>query len=205
MPMKMKHLLVALALLLAPPAFSQTLTFTVETTSSGGAAVVPKLTWATTPAATSCTATAVPVSADWTGTKAAAGTATLPSINATNSYTLVCNWPGDLFATLNWTKPTTNTDGSAYTNPGGFRVQYGRTSANLDQSVYLQDPAAVTWRSPQLASGAWFFGVKAYNTLGLESDSSNITTKTLTASSSQTRSLEIVVKFPAAPTGVTVQ
>ncbi|HVJ23311.1 MAG TPA: hypothetical protein VM756_05170 [Burkholderiales bacterium] len=196
----MKRLLLAAALLLAAPAFSQTLTFTVESTTSGGTAVVPRLTWTTSPAGATCTA-----SNGWTGTKAASGTELLPAISATRSYTLACVWPGIQTAIVNWTAPTTNTDGTAYTNPGGFRIQYGRTATALDTSAYLQDPAVRTWTSPTLATGAWFFGVRAFNALGLESEISNVATKMMTASSTQTRTLEVAIRFPNPPTGVTVE
>lgn len=197
----MKRLAIAALLLLAPlAAYSQTLTFTVESTSSGGTAVVPRLTWTTSPAGATCTA-----SNGWTGTKAAAGTELLPAINATRSYTLTCNWPGIQTAIVSWTAPTANTDGSAYTNPGGFRVQWGRTASSLDQSFYIQDPAARSWTSPALAVGSWSFGVRAYNALGLESDISNVASKIMTASSSQTRTLEVAIKFPNPPTNLTVE
>lgn len=196
----MKRLLLAACLLLAAPAFSQTLTFTVETSTSGGTAVVPRLTWSTTPTAGSCTA-----SNGWTGTKAAAGTELLPAINATRSYTLTCTWPGVQTAILTWSAPTTNTDGTAYANPGGFRIQYGRSATVLDTSAYIQDPAARTWTTPSLATGAWFFGVRAYNAQGLESDLSNVATKTMTAAASQARTLEVAIRFPNPPSGLTVE
>lgn len=196
----MKRLLLAAVLLLAAPAFSQTLSFTVETSTSGGSAVVPRLTWSTTPAAASCTA-----SNGWTGTKAAAGVELLAAINATTSYTITCTWPGDRTAVVRWTRPTTNTDGTAYSNPGGFRIQYGSSATGLDTSAYVQDPAAVSWTSPQLTPGTWFFAVRAFNALGLESELSNVASKVLTAAANQTRTLEVAIKFPSAPTGLTVQ
>lgn len=197
----MKRLLLIAALLFAAPIYSQTLTFTVETSTSGGTAVVPRLTWTTTPAAGSCTA-----SNGWTGTKAAAGTELLAAINATKSYTLVCTWPGIQTAIVTWTAPTLNTDGSAYTNPNGYRIQYGTAATNLDRSVYTSQAAGVTWTSPTLAAGPWYFAVRAVNTLGLESDlSTPPVTKTMTAAASQTRTLEVAIKFPAAPTNVAVE
>jgi hypothetical protein len=196
----MKRLLLIAALLFAAPIYSQTLTFTVETSTSGGTAVVPRLTWTTTPAAGSCAA-----SNGWTGTKAAAGTELLAAINATKSYTLVCTWPGIQTATVTWTAPTQNTDGSAYTNPNGYRIQYGTAAANLDRSVYPTNLTATTWTSPTLAAGPWFFGVRAVNAQGLESDLSEVKSKVLTASASQTRTLEVAIKFPNPPTAVTVE
>lgn len=196
----MKKILLAAALLLAGPLCAQTLTFTVETTTSGGAAVIPRLTWSTSPAAGSCTA-----SNGWTGTKAAAGVELLAPISATRSYTLTCTWPGDRIATLNWTRPTTNTDGTPYANPAGYRIQYGSSATGLDTSVYLENPQASTWTSPQLAVGTWFFGVRAVNAQGLESAISNVTSKVLTAGASQARTLEVAIRFPNPPTNLTAE
>lgn len=199
--MKRAAFLAAALLALAAPAFSQTLTFTLETSSADGKSVTPRLTWSTTPAAASCTASGA---TDWTGTKAAAGTQILAPVTSSKTFTLVCNWPGDLRATVNWVKVTTNADGSAYTNPGGYRVLYGPSASNLNQSAYIQDPNATSWQSPTLAAGAWYFGVLAYNDLGLEGAVSNVASKTLTAGASQTRALELTIRFPSAPV-LTVQ
>jgi hypothetical protein len=194
-----KRLALAALLLLAAPAFSQTLTFTVESTTSGGTAVVPRLTWTTSPAGATCTA-----SNGWTGTKAASGTELLPAISATKSYTLTCAWPGIQTAVVSWVAPTTNTDGSALTNLQGYRVQWGTSAAALNQSKYTEN-LLTTWTSPTLAAGTWFFGVRAYNSLGLESDISNVVSKVTTASASQTRTLEVAIKFPNPPTNLTVE
>jgi hypothetical protein len=78
-------------------------------------------------------------------------------------------------------------------------VQYGRAADALFESVYVQDPARVSWSSPNLASGVWFFGVRAFTTLGLESPLSTVVSATASAGTSQTRALELAIRFPAAP------
>lgn len=184
---------------------AQTLTFTVETTTSSGTAVVPRLTWSTAPALAQCVASAVPAATDWTGPKGTQGTALLAAITATRSYTMSCNWPGNLTALVRVTRPTTNSDGSPLTNLAGYRIQYGRAADALDESVYIADPAQLTWTSPQLAPGAWFFAARSVNTQGLEGGLSPIATKTLTAGASQTRTLEVAVRFPSPPIPVTAE
>jgi hypothetical protein len=82
-------------------------------------------------------------------------------------------------ATVNWTPPTTNTDGSALTDLAGFRVLYGRTSTNLDQSVEIDNEGLTSYTVGNLASGQWFFAVRAVNSQGFESDSSNVGSKTI--------------------------
>ncbi len=192
----MKKLLIAALLLGASIANGQALTFTLETSTTDGRTVIPKLTWSTTPAAASCSASGA---SDWTGSKAASGTATLAATNATRTYTLACQWPGVSLVALAWSAPSTNTDGTPVTNLAGFRIQYGSSASALDQSVYLQDPAARTWTSPALAPGNWYFGVRAVNALGLESALSNVASKTLTAGASQSPALGLAVRFPNAP------
>ncbi len=174
------------------------LTFSLQTSTSDGKTVVPKLTWSTTPAATSCTASGA---TDWTGTKAAAGTVTLAAVSATRTFSLVCNWPGVTVAAVSWVAPTQNVDDSPLTDLAGFRIMYGQTAteAGLDQSVYLQSPTATTWTSPALAAGQWYFGVKAFNSLGLEGPLSNIAGKTMTAAAQDQRSLALTIRFPKAP------
>ena len=46
-------------------------------------------------------------------------------------------------ATLSWTPPTTNTDGSPLTNLAGYRVYWGPGAGNYTSSVTLNNPAAV--------------------------------------------------------------
>lgn len=210
----MKRLLVIAALsILASTAAAQTPTFTfgVSGTSQDGKTIRPTISWATSPAATSCTASATPAKSDWTGTKTAqapAGGSLLTAVSATTSFQLVCNWPGDQVGVVTWVPPTTNTDGTPLTDLAGFRVQWGRASGdvNMDQTVYLSEPARTTWTSPALSpAGPWFFGVKAFNSLGLESTLSNVVSKTITLTNSITRSMDIVIRFPAAPTNLAVQ
>jgi hypothetical protein len=175
-----------------PPA----LTFSLETTTPDGVQILPRLIWSTTPAATSCTASG---STAWTGTKPASGNVQLAAVAASQTYGISCNWPGVTVVALAWSAPTTNTDGSAYTNPGGYRVQWGASAADLDQSVYLQNPAARSWTSGTLAAGTWHFGVRAFNTLGLESPLSNVVPKTTAANQNVSRTLELTVRYPSPP------
>lgn len=183
---------------IATPAHAQTptLTFTLETSSPDGKSVVPRLTWQTTPAAQGCTASGA---TDWTGAKAASGTALLAAVTTSRTFGIACSWPGVTKAALTWVAPTQNTDGSAYTNPGGYRIVYGPACNNLPQSVYINDPAARTWTSPDLAPATWWFAVIAFNTLGLESEPSDCKSKVLTAAQNQNRALELTIRFPNAP------
>lgn len=200
--MKRLVLLAALALCAASPIYSQvpTVTFGLETTTNNGQTVTPRLTWSTTPAATSCTASGA---TDWSGAKAATGTALLASVTSSKTYALACNWPGVSVVALTWVAPLTNTDGTALTDLSGYRIQYGTSATDLATSVY-QQTLVTSWSSPPLAPGIWYFGVRAFNTLGLESALSPIANKTTTAGATDAAvPLQLTIKFPAPPTSVT--
>ena len=82
-------------------------------------------------------------------------------------------------ATVNWTAPTTNTDGSSLTNLAGFRIAYGTSQTNLDRSVDLDNASLSTYTVNNLSSGTWYFAVYAVNASGVESDISNIGSKAI--------------------------
>lgn len=83
-------------------------------------------------------------------------------------------------ATLSWTAPTQNTDGTPATDLAGFKFYYGNTSGGpYPNEVDLQDPAATTYVIDNLVAGDYFFVATAYNTAGVESDRTNEVTKTI--------------------------
>lgn len=193
---------VGLCLIVTSAAIAQTapsLTFTAESVTGAGS-VTPRLTWSTTPSASSCTA-----SGDWSGTKAASGTETLAAITVSRTYNLTCTWPAGTSATLRWTAPTTNTDGSAYADPAGFVVSYGTSATALSQSKLITGATTTADTITALTAGTWYFCVKARNLASVTSDCSNTVSKTLSASNVN-RSVGIVVNpKPAAPTALTVE
>ena len=82
-------------------------------------------------------------------------------------------------ATVSWSAPTQNTDGSALTNLAGFNIYYGTSAGNLNQSVQIANPGLTTYALGNLAPGAWYFAVNAYTTAGAESALSSIASKTI--------------------------
>jgi hypothetical protein len=82
-------------------------------------------------------------------------------------------------ATLSWTPPTQNSDGSSLTNLAGYEIMYGRNSNNLDQTVSLTNPSINTYIVDNLTSGTWFFAVMARNSNGVTSPLSNVAQKTI--------------------------
>ena len=69
--------------------------------------------------------------------------------------------------TLAWDAPTTNTDDSPYTDPGGYIVYYGTSSGNYAYSSNIGNFTSSTISN--LASGTWYFAVKAVNSVGNQS------------------------------------
>ena len=82
-------------------------------------------------------------------------------------------------ATLSWTPPTTNADGTLLMDLAGFRIYYGNSSTNMGQSVDLGDKAATSGKVGSLGTGTWYFNVKAYTTSGMESPASSVVSKTI--------------------------
>lgn len=82
-------------------------------------------------------------------------------------------------ATLSWTPPTQNSDGTSLGNLAGYRVIYGRTSTNLDQTVNVDNPSINRYVVENLSSGTWYFAVVAVNSTGVASQLSNTASKTV--------------------------
>ena len=82
-------------------------------------------------------------------------------------------------ATLSWTPPTLNEDGTPITNLRGYRIYYGTSSANLGTVLDIPNAGIASAVVENLTAGTWYFAVKAYNTLNVESSLSNIASKTI--------------------------
>jgi hypothetical protein len=82
-------------------------------------------------------------------------------------------------ATITWTAPTTNIDGSTLTDLSGYRLVYGQSSGQLTQSTSITNAGLTTYTVSNLSSGDWYFAVYAVNSQGVESDLSNVATKTI--------------------------
>jgi len=80
-------------------------------------------------------------------------------------------------ATLSWLPPTQNVDGTPLTNLAGYRVVYGQSSTNLTSSLDIPNPAITTAMIESLASGTWYFAIKAYTTDSIESSLSSLAQK----------------------------
>jgi hypothetical protein len=96
------------------------------------------------------------------------------------AFTLTVALPVTRSATLNWTPPTQNMDGSPITNLAGYKVMYGSSPGQYSQTLSVPVPTMTSVVIESLEAGrTWYFTVKSLNTSGVESDFSNEVSKLL--------------------------
>jgi hypothetical protein len=82
-------------------------------------------------------------------------------------------------ASLSWTPPTRNTDGSTLSNLAGYRISYGTSSSSLSSTVTVGNPGISNYVVDNLAKGTWYFSIKAYTSSGNESSASPVVSKSI--------------------------
>ena len=82
-------------------------------------------------------------------------------------------------ATLSWTAPTLNTNGTPLTNLSGYQINYGTSAASMAQTQQITDPTSTTSTVSGLSSGTWYFEVVAINSAGAQSSVSGVVSKTI--------------------------
>lgn len=87
--------------------------------------------------------------------------------------------PNSGAVTLRWTEPTEFNDGAPLTNLAGYRLYYGTSPSSLFTVVKLADASLSTYTIKNLGTATWYFGVTAYTTTGVESQMSEIVSKSV--------------------------
>jgi hypothetical protein len=82
-------------------------------------------------------------------------------------------------ASLSWQPPTRNTDGSTLTDLAGYEIVYGLSKSNLSQKVTIKNAGVTSAIIENLTAGTWHFAVKAFNTAGVMSDASSLSSKSI--------------------------
>jgi hypothetical protein len=82
-------------------------------------------------------------------------------------------------ATLSWTPPTRNTDGTTLTNLAGYRINYGTSASSLSKSITVANPGISSYVVENLSAGTWYFTIKAYTSSGAESAPSTVASKSV--------------------------
>jgi hypothetical protein len=87
--------------------------------------------------------------------------------------------PSNGTATLTWSAPTSNTNGTSVTPLVGYTIFYGTTASSLTQSVVITSPSTLNYEISGLSSGTWYFAVAANAADGTQSAQSIIGSKTI--------------------------
>ena len=80
-------------------------------------------------------------------------------------------------ATLSWTAPTENTDGSTLSNLAGYRIRYGTSAGALTQTIVIDNASVTTYVVENLSPATWYFAVSAVNNGGESELSAVVTNK----------------------------
>ena len=82
-------------------------------------------------------------------------------------------------ATLTWSAPAENTDGSLLAGLSGFWIYHGTDAVNLNRLRQISSASTTTAVLADLAAGTHFFAVSAMSSTGLESPLSNVVRKSI--------------------------
>jgi len=107
-----------------------------------------------------------------------AQSAALPAFNITVQPALVTSSVAGT-ASLSWSRPSQNTNGSPLTNLAGYVIRYGTSSTALNNTITVASASAIGAEITNLSSGNWQFAVSAINTANVESQISAIVGKTI--------------------------
>jgi hypothetical protein len=92
-------------------------------------------------------------------------------------FSIAVNQVSNGTATVNWTPPTDNSNGTTLTNLAGYQIHYGTTSTNLAQMIQVANAGLTSYTLTNLTSGTWYFAVTAYTSTGMQSSMSNVASK----------------------------
>lgn len=83
------------------------------------------------------------------------------------------------YATLSWTAPTENTDGTAIVDLSGYKIRYGTSASELTNTIVISNASVTTYIVDDLSPATWYFVVTATTAAGAESGHSNVANKTI--------------------------
>jgi hypothetical protein len=103
------------------------------------------------------------------------GTAT----TSLSAFSISVDQVGVFSATLSWSAPQLNEDGTALTDLAGYKIYWGTTSGSYPNSVTIEDTSMTTYVVDNLSAGTYEFVATAFNASGVESRYSSPATKVL--------------------------
>lgn len=89
-----------------------------------------------------------------------------------SAFTLSVEQIANGSATLSWTPPTENTDGSTLTNLAGYKIYYGRSSDAMSQVIKINQAGITSYVIENLSPDVYFFAMTSFNSDGVESERS---------------------------------
>ena len=75
---------------------------------------------------------------------------------------------GDGTALVSWHPPTENEDGSTLMDLAGYRIYYGNSPDNYDNTITINIGMS-SYLVESLGASDWYFAMTAFNSLGIES------------------------------------
>jgi hypothetical protein len=159
-----------------------TVSATPSTITAGSRTLIS---WSTTNA-TSCTG-----SGDWTGSQALSGAKNTGALTTDEVFALTCTGPGGTasqsatvtvatappttgVATLTWSPPTVNTNGTPVVALAGYHVYYQNGASGTRQSIAVSGGNTTSYEISGLTKGTWYFEVAADAMDGTEGPPSSI-------------------------------
>jgi hypothetical protein len=97
------------------------------------------------------------------------------------SFSIAVNQIAMGSATLSWTAPQRNNDGSALMDLAGYTIYYGLSEGNYSNSVRVDNPGITTFVVDNLPPNTYYFAATARNNSGAESALSDAATATVVA------------------------
>ena len=94
-------------------------------------------------------------------------------------FEIVVNQVATGSATLTWTPPTRNTDGSSLTDLDAYKIYYGNAPGNYTEEVRVENEGLTSYVIENLDAGIYYFVIRSVNSSGLESANSNEASKTI--------------------------
>ena len=82
-------------------------------------------------------------------------------------------------ATLTWTAPTMNSDGTPLTDLASYRIYYGFSEGNYPNEINVQNPGITSYVVENLPPNTYFFVTTSVNSSGIESAFSNVASTTI--------------------------
>jgi hypothetical protein len=79
-------------------------------------------------------------------------------------------------ATLDWTPPTENSDGSPLTDLAGYKIYYGTSPGNYPNQITINNPGLTTYIVDNLPANTYYFVMTAFNSTSVESGYSGMAT-----------------------------